>query len=180
MKNNVCNTLAIRLVFCFSTAILFNSCFSKSKKVVDNQEKFQVISPAILDTVYTNEYVAEIQSVQNVEIRARVKGFIERIYVDEGKPVRAGQVLFTLDNKEFKEDLLQATAQLKSALAELKSVDVEMKNTRLLVDKNIVSKSELETAQAKKDALEAKIEETKSAISIAKLNLSFTQIKAPF
>ena len=180
MKNNVCNTLAIRLVFCFSTAILFNSCFSKSKKVVDNQEKFQVISPAILDTVYTNEYVAEIQSVQNVEIRARVKGFIERIYVDEGKPVKAGQVLFTLDNKEFKEDLLQATAQLKSALAELKSVDVEMKNTRLLVDKNIVSKSELETAQAKKDALEAKIEETKSAISIAKLNLSFTQIKAPF
>jgi RND family efflux transporter MFP subunit len=180
MKNNVCNTLAIRLVFCFLTAILFNSCFSKSKKIVDNQEKFQVISPAILDTVYTNEYVAEIQSVQNVEIRARVKGFIERIYVDEGKPVRAGQVLFTLDNKEFKEDLLQATAQLKSALAELKSVDVEMKNTRLLVDKNIVSKSELETAQAKKDALEAKIEETKSAISIAKLNLSFTQIKAPF
>ena len=180
MKRSICNANALQFLLFSCTITLIISCFSKSKKEADNIEKFQVINPVISDTVYTNEYVAEIQSVQNVEIRARVKGFIEKIYVDEGKSVHAGQVLFTLSSKEFKEDLLQANAQLKSALAELKSIEVSTKNTRLLVEKNIVSKSELETAEARKEALEAKIEESKSAISVAELNLSFTQIRAPF
>lgn len=180
MKRSICNANALQFLLFSCTITLIISCFSKSKKEADNIEKFQVINPVISDTVYTNEYVAEIQSVQNVEIRARVKGFIEKIYVDEGKSVQAGQVLFTLSSKEFKEDLLQANAQLKSALAELKSIEVSTKNTRLLVEKNIVSKSELETAEARKEALEAKIEESKSAISVAELNLSFTQIRAPF
>ncbi len=180
MKRSICNANALQFLLFSCTITLIISCFSKSKKEADNTEKLQVINPVISDTVYTNEYVAEIQSVQNVEIRARVKGFIEKIYVDEGKSVQAGQVLFTLSSKEFKEDLLQANAQLKSALAELKSVEVGKKNTSLLVEKNIVSKSELETAEARKEALEAKIEESKSAISVAELNLSFTQIRAPF
>src|SRR5215203_2569314 len=116
-------------------------CSSVASSNDSSPEKYQVINPSILDTVYTNEYVAEIQSVQNVEIRARAKGFIEKIYVDEGKSVQAGQVLFTLSSREFKEDLLQANAQLKNALAELKSVEVGMNNTEVLVEKNIVSKS---------------------------------------
>lgn len=160
--------------------ICLSGCTSQAEPIAAGPEKFQVINPTVIDTVYTNEYVAEIQSVQNVEIRARVKGFIEKINVDEGKPVKAGQVLFVLSSREFKEDLLSANAQLKSAIAELKSVELAMKNTKLLVEKKIVSKIELELADAKKDALEAKIDEAKSAIAVAQLNLSFTQVRAPF
>lgn len=134
----------------------------------------------MIDTVYTKEYVAEIQSVQNVEIRARVKGFIEKIHADEGKPVQAGQVLFMLSSREFREDLLRANALLKSAAAELKAIEVEIKNTQLLTEKNIVSKSEMEMLQAKRDAALAKIDEANAAIALANLNLSFTQAKAPF
>src|SRR5262245_6663180 len=120
MKRNICNTHAVPLLTSICISIFFTSCFSSVKKEVNRPEKFQVINPSILDTIYTNEYVAEIQSVQNVEIRARVKGFIEKIFVDEGKSVEAGQVLFRLSSREFKEDLLKANAELKSALAELK------------------------------------------------------------
>lgn len=161
-------------------AILLESCSSSKAADEPQREKFQVIQPSLIDTVYNNEYVAEVQSVQNVEVRARVKGFIEKIYVDEGKPVKEGQVLFTLSGRAYKEDLAKANAMLKSATAELKSVEVEMKNTKLLVDKNIISKSELEMLQARKDAALAKIDEAKSTISVANLNLSFTQVRAPF
>jgi RND family efflux transporter MFP subunit len=180
MKRGICSRSAIQFVLFICIAVLFYGCFSKANNKHAEPEKFQVIKPVLLDTVFTREYVAEIQSVQNVEIRARVKGFIEKIYVDEGKPVQAGQLLFTLSSREFQEDLLKANAQLKSALAELKAVEVEIKNTQLLTDENIVSKSQMEMAQAKKEAIEAKIDEVRSAIAVARLNLSFTEVRAPF
>lgn len=180
MKRHVCNALVIQLLLYICTGIFLAGCFSTAPKEAKQPETFQVIKPSVLDTSYTQEYVAEIQSVQNVEIRSRVKGFIESILVDEGKSVQAGQVLFTLSSREFKEDLIQAKAQLKSAVADLKSVEVQVKNTKLLNDMNIVSETELEMLQAKKEALEAKIDESKSAIALAELNLSFTQVRAPF
>jgi RND family efflux transporter MFP subunit len=170
--------LPLLLVTVLSTAV--TSCANKVEKVNATANAFQVLKPIFVDTVYQEEYVAEIHALQNVEIRTRVKGFIEQIHVDEGKPVAAGQLLFTLSSRIFKEDLLKANAQLKSATAELKAVEVELKNTKLLVEKNIVSKTELEMIQAKKEAIQAKMEEAQSAISLARLNLAFTEVRAPF
>lgn len=180
MTRNFCNSIAMPVLLYTAIFSFLTACSSKTTVVESKPEKFQVTNPTVLDTVYTKEYVAEIQSVQNVELRARVKGFIEKIYVDEGKPVKAGQVLFTLSSREFKEELLKANAQLKSAIAELKSAQVELKNTKLLVEESIVSKSELETIQAKMEAIHAKMDESKSSIALANLNLSFAQVRAPF
>ena len=98
-------------------------------------EHFSVVQPAIVDTLVTREYVAEIQSLQNVDIRTHVKGFIEQIHVDEGQAVTAGQRLFTLGNREFRENLLRATSSYKNLLAELKVAEVELKNTQTLSEK---------------------------------------------
>jgi len=138
------------------------------------------VQPVRMDTVYHNEFVADIQSVQNVELRTRVKGFLEKIHVDEGQPVKEGQVLFTLSSRLFREELLKANAQLKSTIAEMKAVEVEIRNTRLLMSKNIVSQPELDMLLAKKEAVEAKTEEARSSIALAQLHLSFTEIRAPF
>ena len=158
----------------------FAACKSTEKNHELDAEVYPVIYPRIIDTTYTEEYVAEIHAVQNVEIRTRVKGFIEHILIDEGKFVQKGQVLFVLSNNHYREDLLRAKAQFKSTVAEVKSVEVELKNTQGLVAKNIVSNSELEMLQAKKEAILAKQEEAQAAISVAKINLDFTEIKAPF
>lgn len=153
---------------------------SSEKEVKTKQETFPVIHPIVMDTVYTNEYVTDIHSVQNVEIRARVSGYIEAIHVDEGKNVKAGQILFNISNKEYKEALVKAKATLRSAEAEAKSANVELLNIKILVDKNIVSKSELEKAEAVVEATHAKIDEAKSDVTNASLNLSLTEIRAPF
>lgn len=141
-------------------------CSSSEIDKTEETETFQVMSPIIMDTVYNREYVTDIQSLQNVEIRARIKGYIEAIYVDEGKSVKAGQLLFSISPNEYENALIKAKAMTKSA-------EVEMQSTKTLVEKNVVSKIELELAQAKLD--EAKAEE-----ALAILNLSYTQIKAPF
>jgi membrane fusion protein (multidrug efflux system) len=160
-------------------AITLMAC-STDKETNNTEEKFPVTNPIVIDTIYTQEYVADIQSVQNVELRSRVKGFVEAIHVDEGKPVKAGQLLFSISSKEYKEALIKAKASLKSAIAEAKAAELDVKNIQTLVDKNVVSKTELEMAQSKLDAANAKIDEAKSDESNAALNLSFTEIKAPF
>jgi RND family efflux transporter MFP subunit len=159
-------------------AVLFSAC--SSDKENKTKEKYPVMAPIVMDTIIINEYVADIHSLQNIEIRARVKGYVESINVDEGKPVKEGQVLFTINNLHYKEELLKAKALVKSAIAEAKSAELEVKNVQILADKSVVSKTELEMAQSKQEAANAKVDEAKSNESTAELNLSLTQIKAPF
>jgi len=162
-------------------ASIFSNCQAdKNIESAAAPETFPVTQPIVLDTVFAREYVADIQSMQHVEIRAQVKGFLEKIHVDEGQEVRAGQLLFTLSGKVFREAVRQAQATLNSAIAEAKVAEVEVANARTLVEKNIVGKPELDMAQAKLEALQAKIEEARATVSAAELDLSFTEIRAPF
>ena len=145
--------------------ISLTACNSKIEEKKE-EGKFTVTSPVMLDTSYIKEYVAEIQSLQNIEIHAKVDGYIESIKVDEGEHVSAGQLLFTISPREYEADLSKANAEAKTA-------ELDVQNVKILADKNIVSQSELSMAIAKLD--EAKAEQ-----AIAQLHLSYTEVKAPF
>ncbi len=166
------------LLFSAGAAIILTSCSTNDKTTV--LEKFPVIPTLIKDTVYTDEFVASIQAKQNVEVRTRIKGYIENILVDEGQIVHQGQTLFTINTKEYEQRLQKAQAITKSALAELKSAQIELENTQRLFDKNVISKAEYDLSAAKADALKAKVEEVQSDEVRARLSLSFTEVKAPF
>jgi membrane fusion protein, multidrug efflux system len=143
----------------------FTACTSKEEE--KNEEgTFSITSPLVMDTSYTKQYVAQIQSIQNVEIHAMVEGFIETINVDEGQQVKTGQVLLRIMPKEYE-------AELQKAKAETKTAELEMLNTKTLADKNIVSQTELALAQAKFD-------QAKAEVARAELFVSWTEIKAPF
>ena len=168
-----------RIVLLFSIAVGFAACTS-NKETKTEAGKFPVTSPLATDTTYTSEYIAEIQSFQNIEIRAKIKGYIEKIYVDEGKPVKAGQTLFSINSQEFQKELLKAKAMLKTAIAEAKTAELELESVKTLADKKIVSKTELEKAKANLDAANAKIDEAKANEASANISLSLAEIKAPF
>ncbi|GAB4036581.1 efflux RND transporter periplasmic adaptor subunit [Spirosoma gilvum] len=131
-------------------------------------------------TTLQRDYVTTLEAVRNVEIRARVSGFLEKIYVDEGQSVQQGQLLFSLNAAEYKVGLDKAKATLKSAEATAKTAEVEVTRVKLLVEKKIVSPSELDLAKAKLDVAKAQIEEAQSALSTASLRLAHAHIRAPF
>ncbi|HEU4552175.1 MAG TPA: efflux RND transporter periplasmic adaptor subunit [Chitinophaga sp.] len=141
------------------------SCISK-KEEKEAISKYTVTSPVKLDTSFTKEYVSQIRSVRNIEIRAQEKGYLQNTYVDEGQFVKAGQLLFRIMPKMYEAELLKAQAEAKAA-------EVELQNATTLVDKNIISKNEQTVAQARLD-------QAKAEIALAKLHLSFTEIRAPF
>lgn len=145
--------------------VCLTSCTSK-KEEKEETEKFTVTNPVRIDTSFTKEYVSQIRSVRNIEIRAQEKGFLQNIYVDEGQFVKAGQLLFRIMPNVYQAELLKAQAEEKSA-------EIEVLNAKTLADKNIVSKNELNVAQAKLQA-------AKAEVALGKLHLSFTEIRAPF
>ena len=149
----------------FFALTYLTSCKSK-KEVKEEADKFAVTSPLRIDTSFTNEYVSQIKSVRNIEIRAQERGYLQNIYVDEGQFVKAGQLLFRIMPKMYE-------VELQKAQAETQAAEIELQNAKTLVDKKVISQNEQAMAQAKLDQAKAEME-------LAKLHLSFTEIKAPF
>lgn len=159
--------------------MLLTACTAKKEEVVEVQT-LEVSTPISLDTTIHQEFVADIHAVQNVEIRARVKGYLDRIFVDEGKQVKRGQIMFTINSQEYVADQARAKAVLSQASAELKAEELTLVNTRLLVDKNVISKNQLAISLAKVDGLKAKCEEALAHVQAAELKVENSNIRAPF
>ena len=147
---------------------------------INQPDKFPVTNPVVMDTAYTVDYIADIQALQYVELRAKVGGYLNAIHIDEGQKVKKGDLLFSISRQGYESELLRAQASLKSAIAEAKVAEVELENVRALVENDVVSETELRLAQSKLEVLQAKIEEARSNESSARLNLQFTQLYAPF
>lgn len=165
-----------------STVVFMAAC-SGEKSSKHNEVTLRVLpvtNVLMKDTNLYREYVADIQAVQNVELRARVQGFLEKIYVDEGQEVKKGQILFKINDEEYRAELAKANANLESAIAEAKASELEVDRLKVMVDKKVISETELSVAQAKLKAVNAKIEQARWAKSNAELKLSYTSIRAPF
>lgn len=145
--------------------IFLQSCHSKEGEG-DEEIKFLVTSPLTKDTTITRTYVCQIRSIQHIELRALEKGYLQNIFVDEGKFVRKGQMMFQIMPLLYR-------AELQKAEAEAKFAEIEYLNTKQLADSNVVSKNELALAKAKFD--KAKAEQ-----ALAQVHLGFTEIRAPF
>lgn len=140
-------------------------CTSK-KEEKEEKEKFTVTSPVQMDTTIRKDFVSQIRSFRNIELRAQEKGYLEQIFVDEGQFVHKGQLLFRIMPKMYE-------AEYRKSSAEVNVAEIEVQNTKTLADKNVVSPNELAMAKAK-------LEQAKAEAAISKLHLSFTEIRAPF
>lgn len=159
---------------------LVASCGTDKKAESRQIDKIPVVSIIEKDIKLDKFYVSDIQAIQNVEIRSRISGFLERIHIDEGQYVKKGQVLFTISGEEYRAVVEEATAALNSMIADAKTAELEVEKVKLLVDKKIVSATELAVASAKLRAMNAKVEEERATLAHARARLSYTTIRAPY
>lgn len=155
----------ILLITGICVVICILGCGSHNEKKEENT-KFLVTSPLKKDTTVTRDYVCQIRSIQHIELRALEKGYLEKIFVDEGQFVKKGQLMFQIMPLIY-------SAELRKAQAEANFAEIEYQNTKQLSDKNVVSANELALAKAKLDKANAEV-------SLAQVHLSFTEIRAPF
>ena len=164
------------------SGFLLSSCTEGNSKNNKENEALSVpvleLQPQTVEVPQT--YIADIQAVQFVEVRSKVEGFVDRIFVDEGQYVKKGQTLFQLSSAEYNEMVNSARANLAKAKAEQTAAKVEMERLQILVNKKIISNSELELAKSKKAVADSHIAEAESMLKSAQTGLSYTTVKAPF
>ncbi|OKS87561.1 efflux RND transporter periplasmic adaptor subunit [Mucilaginibacter polytrichastri] len=162
-------------------ALLLASCSASNKnKDVEDTLQLPVVILKQKDTVLQTAYVADIQALKNVEVRSRLKGFLDQIYVDEGKPVKKGQLLFKVNDEEYRVALAKAKAALSNAIADAVATRLEVDRVKMLVNKNVISPSELDVAKSKLTADEALITEERTNVQAAQNHINYTSIRAPY
>lgn len=146
-------------------SMCLTACSSRTEEK-EEEFKFSVTSPLRRDTMVIRDYVCQIRAIQHIEVRALEKGYLQKIFVDEGKFVKQGQMMFQIMPLMYR-------AELQKAEAEAKFAEIEYLNTKQLADSNVVSVNELALAKAKFD-------KAKAEVSLAQVHLGFTEIRAPF
>jgi membrane fusion protein (multidrug efflux system) len=125
------------------------------------------------------EAIGQTRGVEEVEVRARVQGFLESVAFEEGSAIRKGKLLYTIDPREYEAALSQAKGRVAQAQADLARYEQDVARYQPLVEQNALPKQNLDTAVAQANAGHANVEAAQAAVTQAQLNLSYTKIYAP-
>ncbi len=139
----------------------------------------QIVEIAATQVPLTAEFIGQLDSPENVEIRARVEGFVEKALFQEGTEVKAGDPLFTLDEKPFRERLAGAEGRLAEAKAARNKADKDVARLQPLADKRAIPRQDLDNALAAVDVAAAAVQSAEAMVASAKLDLGYCDIRAP-
>lgn len=142
-------------------------------------KEYEVMAVERQSTILYKDYPTILQGQQTIEIRPRITAYIEEILVDEGASVKKGQILFRLNANDIQANVRSAKAQVNVAEAEIVVAKVNVNKTKPLVEKDIISKFNLESVVASLKAKEAQLAQAKANLENAKANLQYTVITSP-
>lgn len=143
----------------------------------DNEYAVRTIQAQEADIQTT--YPATIKGMQDVEIRPKVSGFITKLCVKEGQAVKAGQLLFVIDNVTYSAAVRQAKAAVNSAKAQLSTAKLTYNNNQKLFQNNVIGSYELESAKNAYESALAAVAQAEANYVSAKQNLDFCYVKSP-
>lgn len=132
-----------------------------------------------LDAELESVYPATIKGQEDIDIRPRIDGFIDAIYVDEGSVVSKGQSLFKINSPQADQALLTAQASVASAEAALRTAELNVVKTRPLAEKGIVSNYQLQTVENAYTSGQASLTQARAALTNAQATKSWTNVTAP-
>jgi membrane fusion protein (multidrug efflux system) len=127
----------------------------------------------------TIELVGQAKGAQDVEIRARVEGFVDSVAYQEGTLVRKGQILYRIDPKPFEATLANAKADLATWQARWAKTENDVKRLEPLAAKQAVSQQELDDAVASREAAQAQVDAQNASVDKARLDLGYTTVTSP-
>ena len=139
-----------------------------------------IVAPVqVRDVPIVVEWAAQTFGANDIEIRARVKGFLTQKAYREGSQVKRGDLLFQIDPSEYQSAVAQARATLGEAQANLSKASTDVSRLRPLAERNAVSRQDLDHAVASQQAAEGQVAAARAAMNTAQLNLGYTKITSP-
>ena len=179
MHVSLSSTRSRRACIVMMASLFFGCSEQKAPTPKAAAAEVTAVTVAQSDAPVSFEFVAQTQSSREVEIRARVAGFLDKRLYTEGQLVREGQVLFQMDRKPFEAALVSAKGQLEQQRARLAVAKQNLARVRPLAEKNAVSKKDLDDAIGNTREAQAAVLAAEGEVRTAQLNLSYTTIYSP-
>ncbi len=168
-----------RYILIFIFGIVFISCQKEKEKDQLAPQQFEVfeVKPEVV-SIY-EEFVGQVYGEKDIPIRARVEGFLEEIYFEEGSRVKKNQLLYAIDSDPFMEAVAAQKSMVSQAETMLAQTESDLNRIKPLAELDAVSERELDMAQAQRDAAESSLDAANANLNIAKINLGYTKMYAP-
>ncbi len=138
-----------------------------------------VVEPVAREIVEWDDYIGRLEAPETVEIRARVSGYLDKVHFKEGKEVKKGDLLFTIDPRPYRAEYDHADAEYERAVSQTDLAKNDFERAKRLIATKAISEEDYDTKSKTYTAAQAAVKSAKAALESARLNLEFTQIHAP-
>jgi len=163
-------------------AILLTACDDKANDAAATPAPppaVSVMAVAQKDVTPATDFVGRVVATDKVELRARVQGFLQKRSFKEGQDVKAGDLLFVIEQEPFQAAVTQAEADLASAQADAQNAQLQLARAEELVKKQNIPVATRDDRAATAAMANARVQEKEASLQVAKINLSYTEIRAP-
>jgi RND family efflux transporter MFP subunit len=138
-----------------------------------------VAKPVVRDVVDDDEFVGRFEALDEVDIRSRVGGYLQKVHFTDGQIVKKGDLLFTIDQRPLQAEVAEAQANLKIAESQVEFAAKQLERARELSTRGNISVSALDERQQEFIAAQAQVQGVKATLDSARLDLEYTEIRAP-
>lgn len=173
--------LALLFTFTACFVAVLSGCKKQQQQVVAAPKPHVTVTSA-LEQLYIErfDFPGRIEAVNEVTLKTRVAGFLKERLFKEGDVVKKNQLLFTIEKEPFEARVAQAAADLAKAEADAKNAGLNLKRALELAKSGNISQSALDAREAENAAARAYVMQAKAALNLAKIDLGYTNIRAPF
>jgi RND family efflux transporter MFP subunit len=154
-------------------------CKKETPKAAPPPPTVSVIVPESRDVVEWDEYTGRLEAIEAVEVRARVSGYLDKVHFKEGKEVKKGDLLFTIDQRPYQAEYEHADAEYQRAASQAELAKNDAERAKRLISTKAISEEDYDTKIKTYAAAQAAVKSSKAAADLARLNLEFTEIRSP-
>src|SRR5882724_11120045 len=172
-------TKLLRAVGLITMALQIAGCGKHAPQATAPPQTVSVIQPVARDIVEWDEYIGRLESPETVDIRARVSGYLDKVHFKEGKEVKKGDLLFTIDRRPYQAEYDRAEADHERAESQADLAKNDAERAKRLIATKAISEEDFDTRSKSYAAALAAVKSAKAATDSARLNLEFTEIRAP-
>lgn len=160
-------------------AVVFSALTATQVSAQDGPPPVTVATPVVKEIVEDDEFVGRFEARAEVVVRSRVSGYLEEKHFTEGSTVEAGQLLFTIDQRQFRTALRQAQAQIDVAQASYEFAEEQLERATALIGNGTIPQSVVDERREAFLAAQGAREQARATLELAELDLEFSEIKAP-
>lgn len=179
LENRALRTTALGVVLALTVAVIAGCSGQAAETGMPPPPEVSAAPVLVKQISQWDDFSGRVEAVENVDLRPRVSGYIERVNYEEGQEVRKGDVLFTIDSRSYRAELARAQADLARARSQAELGRSEAARAKKLSELQAISTESYEQRRSAAAEAQANVAAAQAAVDAARLNLEFTQVRAP-